>query len=171
MSIKCKYCRNKNHQCKECDKDWKDKFIPNDEVFHYFNYNYCGTKGINGYTYDWDSTNSNLKSTHWVDISGIKVCPYCGEKVLPIQDRNLDIIGHCCICEGARAELEYESKKEDMRNRHSIELQELQNEYKEKLKFDSDKLLKIKQEKERYYFEFFDKTYNHFNTKREIKFD
>lgn len=157
--------------CKECDKDWRDKFIPNKEVKQFFNYNYCGRGGINGYTYDWDSTNPDLKPTHWVNIQGTKVCPYCGEKVLPIQDKNLNVIGHCCICEGARAELEYESKKEDMQNRHKIELQELENEYEEKLKFCSDKLLNLKQEKERYYFVFLDKTYNHFNTKEEIEFD
>lgn len=170
MSIKCKYCTN-TFFCKECDKNWYDKFIPNKEVKYFFNYNYCGRGGINGYTYDWDSTNPDLKPTHWVNIQGTKVCPYCGEKVLPIQDKNLNVIGHCCICEGARAELEYESKKEDMQNRHKIELIELENEYEEKLKFCSDKLLKLKQEKERYYFEFLDKTYNHFNTKKEIEFD
>jgi hypothetical protein len=58
-----------------------------------------------------------------------------------------------------------------MQNRHQIELQELQNEYKEKLKFCSEKLLEIKQKEERYYFDFLGAIHNHFNTKNEIEFD
>ena len=168
MSIKCKYCTNTLF-CKDCDKEWRDKFIPNKEVKQFFNYNYCGRGGINGYTYDWDSTNLDLKPTHWINIQGDKICPYCGERMLPIQDKNYDVIGHCCICEGARAELEYESKKTDMEHRHSIELQELKKEYRKKLTFCSEKLLNIKQEKERNNFNFIEPNFNHFNTKNEFE--
>lgn len=170
MSNKCEYCTN-TFFCKECDKDWKDKFIPKKEIKHFFNWNYIGIRGINGYIWSWNSTHPDLKPTHYVVINNKKYCPYCGEETLCIQDEDLNIIGHCCICDGALAELEFESKKEDMQYRHQIELQELENEYKEKLKFCSDKLLDIKQERERQRLKFFDRTYNHFNTKKEIKFD
>lgn len=170
MSIKCNVCINKD-SCKDCKIGWEDKFIPNNEVKQFFERGYAGTIGINGYVWSWNPTNSDLNPTHRLDIYGKNICPYCGEEMYPIQNKNLDIIGHCCLCKGARAEIEYENKKRDMKNRHNVELQELQNEYKEKLKFDSNKLLEFKQKEERYLFKFIDKTYNHFNTKEEIEFD
>lgn len=170
MSNKCNICTN-IFFCKECKEGWKDKFIPNNKVKQFFEYCYAGTIGINGHVWSWNPTHPDLKPTHEIVIHGKHICPYCGEQMFPIQNGNLDIIGYCCLCEGGFAELEYESKKEDMQNRHQIELQELQNEYKEKLKFCSEKLLEIKQKEERYYFDFLGAIHNHFNTKNEIEFD
>ena len=168
MSNKCDVCTN-NFFCKECKEGWKDKFIPNDEVKQFFEFCYAGTIGINGYVWSWNSTNSDLKPTHRLDIYGKNICPYCGEEMYPIQNKNLDIIGHCCLCKGARAELEYEDKKRDMQHRHQVELRELQNEYKESLQFCSEKLLQFKQQEEQRIVNFLDKVYNHFNTDEEFE--
>lgn len=170
MSIKCNVCINKD-SCKDCKVGWEDKFIPNNEVKHFFEHCYAGTIGINGYVWSWNSTNSDLKPTHRLDIYGKNICPYCGEEMYPIQNKNLDVIGYCCLCKGAQAELEYESKKTDMKNRHTVELQELQNYYKSSLTFCSKKLLEIKQQEEQRLAGFFDKEFTHFNTKEEIEFD
>ena len=93
----CNYCINKT-QCNECDKKWKDKFIPSDDVRKYFNLYYVGVHGINGRTYSFNNTNEDLVSTHCMLIGSDHYCPYCGEKMWPIQDKKtLDVIGYCCI--------------------------------------------------------------------------
>ena len=92
-------------------------------------------------------------------------CPYCGNKMYPIQDDvTFTVTGYCCICEGARNEIEYENKKQILEEKHKKELLALSNEYQDKLTFDSDKLFKIKQRKEKESFEFFSRKYNHFST-------
>lgn len=164
MSSKCNYCTNKE-QCNECDKGWKDKFIPSEGVKHYFSRGYVGVRGINGCTYSFDTTNEALVPTHSIRIDGDCYCPYCGEQMYVIQDREtLDVIGHCCICEGARSELEFEKKKKELEKKHREELYALESEYKDKLGFCSDKLFEIKQRLERKHFEFLSHNYNHFST-------
>ena len=164
MSQKCNYCINKK-QCNECDKGWKDKFIPSEEVKHYFKRGYVGTMGINGRVYNFDTTNEFLVNTHSVYIDGKYYCPYCGEIMYPIQDKEtLDTIGFCCICEGAKAEIEYEKEKKELEKKHKEELYSLENKYIDKLTFCSDKLFDIKQRLERKHFEFFSHNYNHFST-------
>ena len=50
----------------------------------------------------------------------------------PIQDKEtLTVMGYCCICQGARDEIEYEKKKKELENRHREVLGSLKNEYKE----------------------------------------
>ena len=102
---KCNYCVNKDF-CSKCDSKWKDKFIPNNDVKKYFNYGYVGVRGIHGYVWSFDTTNEKLISTHAIKIYNSLYCPYCGEKMLTIQDRSsLATIGYCCICDGAMAEI------------------------------------------------------------------
>ena len=164
MSQKCNYCTNKS-ECKTCDKGWKDKFIPQDEVKQYFNQGYVGVGGLNGYVYTFDTTSETLVNTHYILIDGDCYCPYCGEPMFCIQDKeSLDVIGHCCICQGARDEIEYENKKRELEKRHKEELYSLQEEYKDKLEFCSKKLFDIKQRIERKHFEFFSHSDNHFTT-------
>lgn len=154
MGNVCNFCINKS-QCAECHKWRKDKFIPSDEIKHYFSKGYVGSGGLNGSVYHFNTTNPNLISTHSVKLSGnIPFCPYCGETMFVIQDKEtLREIGNCCICEGARAELEYEAKKAAIQKKYeqllANELFSLECEYKDKLSFCSEKLLEIKQKKER----------------------
>lgn len=169
MSNKCCYCVNKT-QCSECDTNWKDKFIPSDEVKQYFHKNYCGVGGIDGCTYGPDPTDPSLVPTHHIIIDGEYYCPYCGEKMFLIQNKiTFGEIGHYCICKGARDELEYETKKAALIAKHENELAELKKEYKEKLSFCSEKLLEIKQEKERKNFKFFSPEFNHFGPFQDAK--
>lgn len=164
MCLKCNYCVN-TEQCSTCDKTWKDKFIPSEEVKKYFNHGYVGVRGINGFTWDFDSTNESLKSTHFIIIGNTYYCPYCGDTMYPIQDgETLDIIGHCCICQGARDEIEYEKKAKELEEIHRKEIQNLRKEYEDKLTFCSEKLFDIKQQQEKDSFNFFSHEYNHFST-------
>ena len=115
-TVCCNYCTNKE-SCKSCDKAWKDMFIPSEEVKDYFQKSYNGVRGINGYAYHFDTTNDSLVPTHHIIINGDYFCPYCGGEMYSIQDKDtFAVIGHCCICAGARAEIEYERKKKDLEN-------------------------------------------------------
>lgn len=164
MSSKCNYCTNKE-QCNECDKEWKDKFIPSEEVKQYFSRGYVGVRGINGCTYSFNNTNEALVSTHGICIDRDYYCPYCGDIMYVIQDKEtLDVIGHCCICQGARDEIEFEKKKKELERKFKEELSALEDEYEDKLTFCSEKLFDIKQRQERKHFEFFSHEYNHFST-------
>lgn len=163
MSLKCNYCINKD-QCNECDKGWKDKFIPSEEVKQYFNKVYVGVRGIDGRIYSFDTTNKLLIPTHSICIDNKYYCAYCGEIMYSIQDKqSLEVIGYCCICQGARYEVEYEKRKKELEKKHEEELRVLINEYKDKLSFCSDKLFDIKQTQEKKRFEFFSHNYNHFS--------
>ena len=164
MNQKCKYCLNKE-QCSKCDAGWKDKFIPSEEVKGYFRYSYVGVGGLNGWTYDFDTTSESLIPTHSVLIGYDHYCPYCGEKMYSIQDKaTLGVIGYCCICDGARKEIEYEKRKKELEDKHKKELNDLKNEYIDRLQFCSNKLLEIKQQEEQRRFDFFRYDYNHFST-------
>lgn len=168
MSSQCNHCINKE-ACAECDKDWKDKFIPSDEVKHYFVKAYCGMRGIDGRVYTWNSTNPSLIPTHYINIHNRPYCPYCGETMYPIQDKeSLSVIGYCCICQGARNELEYEKKKKELEAKHQTELYDLKKLYENKLTFCSDKLFEIKQKEAERYFKLFASEHNHFNTEHSI---
>ena len=164
MSFKCNYCINKK-QCNECHKDWKDKFIPSKEVKNYFKYVYVGVRGMNGFIYQFDNTNESLIPTHHILIGNNYYCPYCGESMYSIQDREtLTPLGYCCICQGARDEIIYEKEKKELENKYKDELNALKMKYKEKLSFCSDKLFEIKQKQERERFDFFHNKYTHFST-------
>lgn len=162
---KCNYCVNKS-QCDECRKDWKDKFIPSADVKQYFRYSYVGrTCGFDGWKYVFDNLNQNLVNTHSIVIEGKHYCPYCGESMYCIQDKEiLAVVGYCCICDGARSEIEYEKEKAELERKHEIEMSELRCKYSYKLKFDSKKLLEIKQEMERKHLNFFRHDDCHFTT-------
>ncbi len=161
---KCNYCVNKS-QCDECRKDWKDKFIPSEEVRHYFVRAYVGSMGTCGYIYTFENCKKDLIPTHSVVIDGTHYCPYCGDTMYHIQDKDtLATIGYCCICEGARSEIEYEKEKKELERKHEKEMFELRCKYSYKLKFDSKKLLEIKQEMERKYLNFFRHDDCHFTT-------
>ena len=146
MSSKCNYCTNKS-QCSECDKGWKDKFIPSKEVEHYFHRYYVGVRGINGLEFSWVPDNPELVPTHSIAIGSRHYCAYCGEEMFPIQGylaqriNNYATTGYCCICQGARDELEYKTKQEELAQKHKQEEQDLKNSYREKLKFCTEKLI------------------------------
>ena len=152
MSSKCNYCINKT-QCSECDKGWKDKFIPSKEVEHYFDRRYVGVRGIDGCMYSWDSTNPKLVPTRSITIGHTKYCPYCGEEMFPIQGYlaqgidNYDETGKCCICQGARDEIEYKLKREELAYKHKQEMNNLENSYKGRLKFCTEKLVDMQLKK------------------------
>ena len=164
MSSRCNHCINKE-QCNECDKGWKDKFIPSEEVKQYFNKSYVDVRGINGRVYSFNTTNESLVPTHSIQINGDRYCPYCGETMYPIQNnKTLSIIGYCCICQSARDEIEYEKKKKELEKKYDEELFNLRTEYRDKLTFCSDKLFEIKQRHDKKDFEFFKHNHDHFST-------
>ena len=148
MGVRCNYCINKS-QCSECDKGWKDKFIPAEEVESYFERHYVGVRGINGSEFGWNSSNPDLVPTRSITIGSTKYCAYCGETMFPIQGclaqgmNNYAVTGYCCICQGARDELEYKAKEEELIRKHEQEKKELQNSYRERLKFCTEKLIDI----------------------------
>ena len=160
MSSKCNHCINKS-QCSECDKNWKDKFIPSNDVKQYFRRDYVGVRGIDGRVYNWDSTNPNLVPTADIDVDGYNYhCPYCGEEMFPIQGNlaqgigDYSTTGYCCICQGARDELEYRRKRIELEQKHATEIRDLENQYRKKLRYCTDKLIdirisKIKKERKR----------------------
>lgn len=150
MSSICNYCINKS-QCSECDKNWKDKFVPSEEVKHYFERHYVGVRGIDGRVYSWNSTNPNLVPTTDIDIDKYHYhCPYCGEEMFPIQGylaQGIDdyrTTGYCCICQGARDELEYQRKRIELEQKHAKELRDLDDQYRDKLKYCTDKLVEMR---------------------------
>ena len=104
-------------------------------------------RGINGSRYEWNSTNKDLIPTHSIKIGYNRYCPYCGEKMFPIQGhlaqgiKNYNTTGYCCICQGARDELEYKNKQEELAQKHRQEVQDLEKSYREKLKFCTKKLI------------------------------
>lgn len=146
----CRYCTNGPDACHKCDKHWRDMFIPSEDVKKYFRYGYNGVRGIRGHTYDFDTTSPDLKPTRHVIIDGARYCPYCGEQMYCIQDMDtLAVTGHCCICEGARAQLAYDEEEKALRAKHEAELLSLRNRYREDLEYDTEKLFAIKLEKEK----------------------
>lgn len=162
MGRKCDYCVNKT-QCKECKNT--DKFIPSEEVRHYFQRSYVGVGGMDGYQYHWNSTNKNLVPTRHILISNTHYCPYCGELMYPIQrDISCMTIGYCCICQGAKTELEYKQKVDELKKKHENELYALQEEYRDKLTFCTNTLLEIKHRKEKEDMAFWNDKHNYFNT-------
>lgn len=169
MSHRCNYCTNKS-ECETCDKGWKDKFIPSDEVKQYFSRVYVGVGGIDGRVYTFNNTSEMLVPTHSILIDGDYYCPYCGKPMFCIQEKEtLIIIGHCCICQGARDEIEYENKKRELEKKHKEELYSLQDEYKDKLTFCDKKLFETKQRIEKKHFDFFSPSHNHFCTLNDEK--
>lgn len=165
MSGICNYCVNKN-ECEKCNKSWHDMFIPSDDVKQYFQKSYTGVGGMNGYSYHFDTTSETLVPTHSIRMHHSNYrCPYCGETMYPIQDKDtLAVTGYCCICEGAKAELEYENKKKELEKEYAKKINDLQKEYQDKLSFCSEKLFEIKQKEEKNSFLFFSHDFNHFAT-------
>ena len=155
MSSKCNHCINKEY-CDTCDSVWKDKFIPSDEVEKYFKRSRSHrNEGVDGYTYYIDNTSEKLIPTKSVHIHGGHYCPYCGELMFVIQkETTLKQVGYFCICEGARAEIEYKNEKRLLDSKHEEESRELKRKYRGKLAYNSSKLLEIKQREERRSFEF-----------------
>ena len=84
--------------------------------------------------------------------------------VTVVPKETLAVVGYCCICDGARSEIEYEKEKAELERKHEIEMFELRCKYSYKLKFDSKKLLEIKQEMERKHLNFFRHDDCHFTT-------
>lgn len=166
MNQKCDYCINKT-QCAECDKQCRDKFIPSDEVKKYFKRYYVGVHGVDGHAYHFDNLSENLVPTHIMWIGNTPYCPYCGHKMLAIQDdmvHHFRVIGYTCICQGARNEIEYEAKLKELKEKHEQEISELNREYNNKLVFCTDKLLEIKHAEEKRSLEFFGTKHGHMST-------
>lgn len=163
-NYRCRFCKKHNTQeCKsECGSKWNiNYFVPKDEVKKYF------SQG------DFDTMNDKLVPTHSINIDGNHYCPYCGESMFPIQDKNSPTyatIGYTCICDGARSELEYNERLKELREKQQEELRELQNAYKDKLTFCCDKLFEIHQKREKEHFRFMKHTLNHFSTLNGEKF-
>lgn len=149
----CSFCKLANMDtCKLCKQN--KRFISNDDVKDYFRIIYTGTSDDYPYEYRLDNTNPMLKSTQHIRIRNrfgtyFYYCPYCGENMHLIQKpKTLEHVGYYCICEGARAELEYNEKRTELENKHKEELRQLESEYKERLTFDIKSLCDAKMNEE-----------------------
>ena len=142
----CKSCVNKE-KCKKngnlCTPH-ESQFVPDDNSRQFFSRWWVGN---DKYEYHFDMKNPHWNFTHSISIDGINYCPYCGDVmyVLEIDGKR----GVCCICDGARAEIEYERELNAMLAKHKYELAKLQKEWSEKLVFDVKKLFEIKQRNEK----------------------
>lgn len=147
---KCNYCINKE-ACELCDKGWKDKFIPNNDIWKFFNSVYVGVRGINGYVYTFNCDHPDLVPTHGIEIDGDIYCAYCGDKMQSVYETMDEYdfygihVGYCCFCDGAKKEIEYRTKKQELEQKYRKDLSDLDKEYRDKLVFCSDKLFEIKQ--------------------------
>lgn len=156
---KCNYCSNKGVTCDTCKNE--NCFVPIDEVKEYFYYNPYNNPIYSKYSYN--STSDKLVRTHHMRINHQYYCPYCGDVMYPIQDRiSLVVYGYCCMCIGARAEIEYEKKMKELRKKHEKEIHDLQSEYVDRLSFCTDKLAEIKTENDKKRIE--DSECTHFRT-------
>lgn len=155
---KCGICINKT-ECDRCDKNWRDKFIPNEKVRHYFSNGYVSTMGIDGRIWRFNTTKDELIPTKSVVIDGNEhYCAYCCEPMFIIQDKEtLEKIGRCCLCDGAISELEYNEKLKMLKTEYNEKLGKLHMEYKDKLKINVVRLFEIKQEKDKKNFDFFNR--------------
>ena len=153
--------------CDKCDQKWMDQFIPSKEVETYFSYVYTGQGGFAGRSYQFKNANANLVPTHAIWIDNKPHCPYCGSSMYVIQDpETFTELGYCCICQGARDEIEYEKRKKELEEKYEKELVELEKSFRDKLKFRTDKLFEIKQKNEKEKFERYNCHVNtgHFST-------
>lgn len=154
------YCDNKK-SCDDCDSTWKDKFIPNESVNRFFIKAYVGRGGINGRSYSFNTTDEKIQPTKSVVIDGRHYCPYCAVTMFNLQDKStLEVIGHRCLCEGAMAEIEHSEKLNELKLKHNQEYMALNNQFKDKLAVDINKLFEIKQTAEKNRFNFFNKNTN-----------
>lgn len=143
---KCKSCVNKE-RCQESGNlctPHTSQFVPDDNSRQFFSRWWVGN---DKYEYHFDTKNPHWNHTHSISIDGINYCPYCGDVMYFLETD--DKKGYCCICDGARAEIEYERELDSMLKRHKYELTNLKKEWSEKLVFDVKKLFEIKQRNEK----------------------
>ena len=112
-----------------------------------------GSVGLGKQRYSFNTTNTDLIPTHDISIKGVHYCPYCGDIMFYVQEpRTYAVIGYCCLCEGARAEIEYETHKRALILENEQRLLSHQKEYADKLTFCSEKLFEIHQQMEQKHF-------------------
>lgn len=127
-------------------------FAPKPELRRYFRRREdAGTGGCL-----WETAGEALEPTATVRIGAHYYCPYCGGFAFPIGDpaeenpyRKTRIIGHCCLCDGARAELDYKQKRRVLLSLHARQLRLLEERYAPELTFRTRDLLTIKHLKDR----------------------
>lgn len=155
----CNCCVNRDTgKCQDCYKEdsrgWKKhtEFRPMKDFSKYFSY-------IGNDEYMWNSTSREVPPvTKSVVIHNKNYCPYCAAQMFPIQiPETFQVVGYTCFCDGALSEVEYESAKEALLQKHEKELAELKNEYRPRLTTDLHTLFNIKQEQDRKSFEFFNR--------------
>jgi len=88
-----------------------------------------GRKDANssGYGYSWNSSHEDLKPTPSFQIAYDKYCPYCLNKMYPIQadlinrrvysynsyNEDYEVTGHTCVCKKAMGWLQWQKERED----------------------------------------------------------
>lgn len=151
MPKRCDLCTRNNtnfENCKVCDGFKKNYFRPMEHIEKYFKASY--SRYISSMEYNFDSLRDGLKITTTVNIHGSKVCPYCGNTPYLIEGL-VDInkfkhIGYMCLCEKSLLELEFKKREDEINQRFNKELSELRLEFKSKLVYNSELLLKIEYE-------------------------
>lgn len=158
----CNCCINQGtEKCEGCyqtnTRNWTIhvNFYPKSEFRSFF---YRGYIGDNSYEWMWNSTRCDRPATKSVVIHNSHYCPYCYNKMFPVQDSDtLSITRFICFCKGASAEIEYNQAKEELLTKHKLELRDLENKYKPDLMSNLTTLFNIKQEQDKKTFEFFHK--------------
>lgn len=147
----CRFCINKDKEeikCKECGKDGKN-FIPTENIRKYFKHNY------NRWYYN--TSNGEITQTQGIIINDSMFCPYCTEEMLHLQDNNLEVIGRCCLCDGALNEMQYTKEAAQLKEEYNQKENELKVKYTKLLQYDLNGLFIKKQKIELKRFEFFNK--------------
>jgi hypothetical protein len=112
-----------------------------------------------GYKYFWNSIHPDLEPTETFLVGYERFCIYCCNKPYSIQANlregrrsgnfinsqpwEYEITGYTCICEGAEAEKEFLKKLEELRNEHLQQIEQLEDDYRIRLKENTDKRIQL----------------------------
>lgn len=106
----------------------------------------------------WEPDETSIEQTTTIKIGSSYYCPYCGEYAFVVTDRAAEnpykkneVVGRCCLCNGARAELEYKKKRVLLLGMHERQLQLLVQQYEEDLRFHTEDLLAIRHFKDKHF--------------------
>ena len=156
----CNCCKHNNPNevscCETCCTQenkwvkWKN-FEPIPEARKFFSY---GWTGLDTHEYFWDSRHEDLVPTKAIRISSQIYCPYCAQRMFPIQNQELTVVGYRCLCEAAFAELEYKQAQKELLAKQQDEQAELRSKFAPKLVSNLPQLFELKQRKEKESFDF-----------------
>lgn len=129
-------------ECAICDRF--EYFSPARDYKKYFQ----RKKEQSGDACKWEPGGEHLEPTATVEMNGFFICPYCGEYsflITGFQGAQLkDMKGHCCLCRGALAELEYKKRVRLLKSLHQRQLVMLEQQFSEDMTFHTGVLKAIR---------------------------